>query len=198
MKYLLSPYLLLKILLLSVTVLSLTGLHCVFHEHGNGHGTDAAGDGGDFGAERGDVVEIDIADDAEAGFARGVVDAVDADVDDNGSGGHHVGGNEAGTTDGGDDDVGGAENSGEVLCARVAESDSGVAVDVFAGEEEGNRFANDETTTDDGDVFPLYFNARADEEFDNSRGRAGTEGRGVFLAEATDIEDVEAVHIFVG
>ena len=41
-------------------------LEGVEHEHGDGHGSYAAGDGGDVGAERGHVVEVHVAGEAEA------------------------------------------------------------------------------------------------------------------------------------
>jgi len=60
------------------------GFHGVVEEHGDGHGTDAAGDGGDEGGLFGNRLEVDVADQAVAALAGGVVDAVDADVDDDG------------------------------------------------------------------------------------------------------------------
>lgn len=42
--------------------LLVVGFEGILHEHSNGHGADAAGDGGDFGGYFGNVLEIDVAD----------------------------------------------------------------------------------------------------------------------------------------
>ena len=57
----------------------------VRHEHGDGHRADAAGDGGDGAALRGDFGEGDVADEPVAFRRGGIVHAVDADVDDDGA-----------------------------------------------------------------------------------------------------------------
>ena len=93
------------------------GLEGVFHEHGDGHGADAAGNGSDGAALGGYAGEIDIASEAVAGFFAGVFDAVDADIDDDGSVFYPIGLDHIGATYGGDKDVSAAADGGEVFGA---------------------------------------------------------------------------------
>ena len=48
----------------------LAGFEGVGHEHGDGHGTDSAGDGGDGGAFGGDLVEGDVTDQAAVSYTH--------------------------------------------------------------------------------------------------------------------------------
>ena len=86
------------------------GLQRVVEEHGDGHGADAAGDGGDEGGHLAHAVEVDVPDEALALGAVGVRDAVDADVDDDGAWADHLAG-----------------EGGEVAGMGVAEGHGGVA-----------------------------------------------------------------------
>ncbi len=117
------------------------GAEGVSEEHGDGHGADAAGDGGDAGGDFGDFFEVDVADGFFGDLAEGVgdSDAVDADVDDDGTGFDVVGSQQVWLADGDDDDVGAAAGGGGVAGVDVAEGDGGVAF----GEREGERAADD-------------------------------------------------------
>ena len=101
------------------------GAEGVAEEHSDGHGADAAGDGGDVRGFLFDGVEVDVA----YGFAGaiGLLEAVDADVDDDDAFTDVVGGDEVRLADGDDDDVSGAAGGGRILGENVAEGDGGVA-----------------------------------------------------------------------
>ena len=138
---------------------------------------------------------FDVADDAVAALTALVGDAVDADVDDHGTGFDHVGGDKFGFADGDDEDVGGAGEFGEVLCAAVAEGYG--AVEPFAGEEVCDGCADDVAAADDHAVFTGGFNSVAFEEGADAHGGGGDEG--VFAKNhAADVDGGEAVDIFVG
>jgi len=115
----------------------------VEEEHGDGHGADAAGDGGDEGGFFFDVFEIDVALEAVADFFGGVFDAIDAYVDNDSAGFNHVGGDGIARAGGGDDDIGAARVVGEIFCAGVADGDGGVAEGAFLDEDIGKGFADD-------------------------------------------------------
>ena len=87
------------------------------HQHGNGHGADAAGDGRNVRGLRGDGVELDVADQAVAAFFAGVFHAVDADVDYIDAVFDHICGHEIGASDRGDENVRLACDAREVGCA---------------------------------------------------------------------------------
>lgn len=109
----------------------------VSHQHGDGHGAYAAGHGGDGGAFGGDFFKGYVAYQAVAAGGRGVVFAVDSDVDDDGSFSHEVGFYELGLTDCGDEDVGGATDFSEVATSGVRDCDGGVAAQSFSHKEQG-------------------------------------------------------------
>ena len=119
----------------------------VFHEHGNGHGADAAGDGGNGGGVGGGFVEGDVAGEAEAGLFGGIRYAVDANVDDDGSGFDPFTTDHFGAADGGDENVGAAADGGEILGARVGDGDGGVGT--FGEKEERHGLADDHAAAND-------------------------------------------------
>lgn len=98
----------------------------------DGEWAHAAGHGGDIGAKWVDLGMGHVAQEAVAGLAGWVGDAVDAHVDDGAAFLDHVGGDELGFADGDDEDVGLTGKRGEVLGAGVAEGDG--AVEALAGE----------------------------------------------------------------
>lgn len=75
------------------------------HQHGDGHGADAAGDWRDHGGHAADVLGY-VADHAVAALGRGVVHGVDANVNDDGTRLDPVRFHERGLADGGDQNVG--------------------------------------------------------------------------------------------
>src|SRR4051812_39061153 len=81
-------------------------LHRILHQHGHGHRTDAAGYRRDFGAQRRNRVELNVARKAITGFLRRVRYAVDPHVDDYDPGFHHVSRDELCPSNGCDQDVG--------------------------------------------------------------------------------------------
>ena len=104
----------------------LAGGEGVLHEHADGHGAYAAGDGGNEAGLGGYGVEIDIALEAVAGLARGVRNACCAHVDDNSALLDHIGCDEGGMADGGNDDVGLQALLAKGGAATVADGDGGV------------------------------------------------------------------------
>ena len=123
--------------------MTLGGLNRVDHEHGDGHGADAAGDGSDDGSLLLHAVEVDVADEAIAALLRGVFDTVDADVDNRGAVLDHVGRDGVGPSGGNNEDVGLARERGHVLRAGMADRDGGVGVLLLLEQHVGNRFADD-------------------------------------------------------
>ena len=121
----------------------------VFHEHGDGHGADSAGDRGDGGAVGGDFWVGHVSDEPGAGFFRGVRDAVDADIDDDGTGLDPICLYHFRAAYGGDEYIGTAANGGEVCGAGVGDGDGGVGS--FCEEEHGHGLADDHgAANDDG------------------------------------------------
>lgn len=179
-------------------VSELEGAEGVVHEHGDGHGSDAAGDGGHVAGLGGEGVEVDIADEAVTAGGVGCFEAVDADVDNGGAVFDHVGGDEVGASDGGDEEVGLAGDFGKVGGAGMADGDGGVAGEGFAHHEEGGGFTDDLAAPEDDDVFAFGLDAAAGDELDDAGGGAGDETGFVFLAEFANVEGVESVDVFVG
>ena len=169
------------------------GAEGVAEEHGDGHGADAAGDGGDPTGDFGDFIEVDVADGFFGDFAEGVgdFDAVDADVDDHRARFDVVGAKEVGLADGDDDDVGVAGVGGGVLGVNVAEGDRGVAF----GEEEGEGAADDAGGADDGDFFAGEVEAGGVDEFDDGECGAGGDD-GVAIDDVADVGGVDAFDVF--
>ena len=174
------------------------GFEGVLHEQGDGHGADAAGDGGDGAAFGGDFVEGDVADEFVAFFGAGCFDAVDADIDDDGAFFDVLGFEEFGAADGGDDDVGLAGDGAEVAGAGVGDGDGGITAGTFGHEQEGHGFADDHAAADDDGVGACGFDAGVDEESLAAEGGAGDEAGGVFEREFGDVDGVEAVDVFGG
>lgn len=170
----------------------------VLHEHGNGHGTDATRNGRDVTGARRDGIVINVPDEAVSALGFGVFNAVDPDVDNGDSVFDHVGRHEVGTPDGGDEEIGLAGDGREVLSARMADGDGGVAGKGFAHHEQGGRFADDLAAPEHDYVFAFGLDAAAVDEFYDSCGGAGDKSVGVFLAEFPDVDGVESVDVFVG
>ena len=168
------------------------------HEHGDGHGTDAAGDGGDGAAFRGDFVEGDIADEAAALGGGRVVDAIDTDVDDGGALLDEISGDKTGFADGGDEDVGRAADVGDVFGAAVGDGDGGVAAFAFVHEQQGHRFADDHASSEHNGVGAGGFDARFHEEALASEGGAGDETGGVAEGELGDVDRMKPVDVLGG
>ena len=132
--------------------------------------------------------EIDVA--AEfAGFWT-LVQAVDADVDDDGAGFDHVGRNEAGPAHGRDDDVGAAGVKLQVAGAGVADGDRGAGID----EQQGHGLADNVGTADDHGFLAIEIDAALLEHLHHAVGRAGDESR-VTLGQGADVLGVKTIHV---
>lgn len=171
----------------------LGGVEGVLEEHGDGHGTDAAGDGGDGAGDFGAGVVVGITDEAIATFGIGVIFAVDADIDDDSAWFEHIAGDHFGAADGGDDDIGFFEVGVEVAGPAVADGDGGVG---FL-EEHGDGKANDIGAADDDGIGATDFDTTSFEEDHTAVGGTGDKAWfAPFHGEAADVEGVEAVDIF--
>ena len=115
------------------------GAEGVVHEHGDGHGADAARDGGDGGGAGLGAREVDVA----AEFV--IIATIDADVDDYCALLEPFALDGAAAADGSDDDVGGPAELGEVGAARVGNGGGAVGVE----QELGYGFADDVGSADD-------------------------------------------------
>src|SRR5712692_4845138 len=190
------------------------GFHGIAHEHGDGHGADATGNGCECTGSI-DRVRMDVADERAAFNAEffeavwkvlekarrflGISDAVGANVDDGGAGpachgrldpvSLHV----CGFAHGGDDDIGAAENIGEVARFGMADRDGGVGVH----EEKSHRFADDVAAAEDDGVGAFDLDFVAAQNFHATRGSAGDQA-GASADEAAEVHGMEAVHVFGG
>jgi len=180
----------------------------VAHEHGDGHGADAAGDGSE-GAGNVDRGGMDVADEGAAfgakfceavgevlkkalGFFR-VGDAIGANVDDGSAGLDPAGLHEAGFAHGGDDDISAADNIGEIARLGMADGDGGVGVH----EEKGHGLANDVAASEDDGVGAFERDSVAAQNFHAAGGSAGDQA-GTSADEAAEVDGMEAVHVFGG
>src|SRR6266567_3058766 len=190
------------------------GLHGVAHEHGDGHGANAAGDR----CERSggvDGVGMDVANEGAALGAEyfeaarkvlkkalglfGVRNAVGADVDDRGAGPptrrrldpvrFHVGG----FAHGGDDDIGAADDAGKVARFGMANRHGGVGVH----QEQSHGFADNVAAAEDYGVGAFDFYFVAAQNFHAAGGSAGHQA-GASAHKAAKINGMEAVHVFGG
>lgn len=163
----------------------------VFHEHGDGHGADAAGDGGDGGGEGGDLFVGYVAYEASAGLFGGVRDAVDSYVDDDRAFLDPVCFYHFRAAYGGDENVGAAADGGEVFGTGVGDCDCGVSGD----EERCDGFAYEHAAAEDYRFCSFGVDFRAFEEFDAAEGGAGDEAGGVFQDELGDVLGVESIDV---
>ena len=167
----------------------------VVEEHGDGHGADASGDGGDGGGDLLDGFEIYVSDESVASFSCGVVDSIDSDVDDGGAGLDHVGGDGVGPTGCGDQDVGGLGDGWEVVGFGVADGDGSVGALALLGEHRGERHADESGASDDDDVFAGGVGAAAHEQLLDAVRRGGQEALAA-LQDASLICGMQAVDVF--
>jgi len=137
-------------------------LEGVFHEHGDGHGSDAARNGCDGAAFGGYAGEIDIAGEAVARFFAGVFDAVDADIDDDDTVFDPIGLDHIGAAYGGDEDIGTAADGGEVFGSRMGDGDGGIGI--FCHEEQSHGLADDHAATKDYGFGTIGIDASGGEE----------------------------------
>ena len=77
----------------------------------------------------------------------GIRHTVDAHVDDDGSGLHHISSDELGLADGGDKNIGLPGNGGQICGLGMADGDGGVGPGLALHGEQGGGFADDETAS---------------------------------------------------
>ena len=161
--------------LFSLYLRPLAAVEGVAKEHGNGHGTDAAGNGGDLaGILLGGLV-VDVAHQPVSTLGAGIVDAVDADVDDDGTLLDPVALDHLGPSDGGHDDVGVLDDAGNVVRLAVDDGNGGIAMH----EEHGHGQTDEVGPADYYGVLALELDAAAVQQFDATLGSAGNvEGNG--------------------
>ena len=115
----------------------------IAHEHGDGERADAAGNGSERAGDLRDI-GMDVADDGGGVFAEffeavgkvaedfggllRVGDAIDADVNDGGSGLHIIGFDKGGAADGGDENIGITQVLLQVARLGMADGDSGIGL----------------------------------------------------------------------
>jgi hypothetical protein len=177
------------------TLGELCSLEGVDEEHGSGHGADAAGDGGDGAGDFFDGFEVDVSSEAVADALAGVIDAVRADIDDDGAWADHVGGDEVAAAGGGDEDVGFAGNGGEVRGAGVCDGDGGIGTGGFGGKHEGEWAADESGATDDDNVLAGGVDVGAEEQLLDPGGGGRDEARRS-LDEEAEAGRAEAVGVF--
>src|SRR6266404_1861085 len=192
----------------------LGGIYRVAHEHGDGHGTDAAGDGSERAGGI-DGVRMNVADEGTAFGAElfetvreifeealgflGIGDAVGADVDDRGAGPSSrsrldpIGFDVAGFAHGGDDDVGAAEDIGQIAGFGMANGDGGVGVH----QQKRHGLADDVAPAQDYGVGAFDLDFITAQNFHTAGGSAGDQA-GTSADEAAEIDGVEAVHVLGG
>src|SRR6266852_3932042 len=184
------------------------GFDGVAHEHGDGHGADAAGNGGErsgnvdgagmhvadesacFGAEFFEAVRKVVK--KPLGFF-GVRNAVGANIDDCCAGLDPVRFHVAGFAHGGDDDIGAAEDFGQIARFGMADRDGGVGVH----EEKGHGFADDVAAAEDHGIGAFDLDFVAAKNFHAPCGSASNKA-GTSADEAAEIDGMEAVHVFGG
>ncbi|GFZ51903.1 hypothetical protein JCM24511_09672 [Saitozyma sp. JCM 24511] len=171
---------------------SLGGFKRVVHEHGDGHGANTSGNGGDVAGDLAGGLVVHITDETLARFLRGVRDVVSADVDDDGARLEPLAPDKLGLANSGDDDVGGLDNILEVLGSGMALGHSGILLPQQGAD---GRADNVGATENDG-VGPGKVKSGRLNELDHAGGGAGGEVRLRDPAgEETDVLRVEAVDV---
>lgn len=160
--------------------------HRVDQELGDGHGADAAGDRGHGRGHAREPFVIAVSD--QTGFG-----AVDADVDDHGSGLDHVGRDELGDAHGGQDDVRAADFVGDVGRAGVADGHRGV----FLQEHQRQGLADNVAAADDHGLLAGHGDVIAFEQGHDSGRSAGAQ-TGQAQGQTAHVHGMEAVHVLGG
>ena len=184
------------------------GFDGVAHEHGDGHGADAARDRSDS-ASGVDGVGMNVADENGAFFLKflealreifqqvggfgGVRYFIGADIDYSGAGLDPVGGDVAGFAHGGDEDVGAANYVGEIAGLGMADGYGGVGVQ----EQKGHGLADDVAAAEDYGVGTFDCYVVAAKNFHAAGGSAGDQA-GTATNQSPKIDGMKAVDIFGG
>lgn len=105
---------------LSLLLLIGGGVDGVADKHDDGHGSASTGHRRDPRRMFGRFVKLDVTDESIAAFGSGVIDRIDADVDDDRSRSDPMAANESGASTSGHDNVGATNVLLQVACTRVA------------------------------------------------------------------------------
>ena len=180
--------------------------HRVAHEHGDGHGADAAGNGRER-ASGVNGIRMNVANERAAFSAelleplREIVEealsfgsighAISANINDGGGGHDPFGLHEAGFAHGGHDDVWAAHDAGKIARFRMADSDCGVGVH----EQKRHGLANDVAASENDGVGALDLDIVAAQDF-HAAGRSASDESRATADEAAEIHRMKAVHVF--
>src|SRR5712671_931220 len=193
---------------LELSATELGGFYRVAHEHGNGHGADAAGNRSE---RAGSVDRVGVHVTYEHGtllakflktsreFAQQgpgflyLGDFICSDIDDSGAGSNPVSLYVAGFAHSRDDDIRPADEAGEVASLGMADGDGGIGVH----QQQGHRFANDVAAAEDDGVGALNLNIVAAQNFHAARGRARDKS-GPPTDQTPKAHRMDAINIFCG
>src|SRR5712671_575869 len=193
---------------LEVAASQLGGFYRVAHEHGDSHGADATGNrsectgsvdrvGVHVTNEHGTLLAKflktcwEIAQQGLRFFCIG--NFICADIDDSGARANPVGLDVAGFAHSRDDDIRPANDAGEVASFGMADGDGGIGVH----KQQGHRFANDVTASEDDCVGALNLNIVAAQDFHAAGGRARDKS-GPPTDQTPKAHGMEAVNVFCG
>src|SRR3984957_10954762 len=185
-----------------------SGFDGVAHEHGDGHGTDAARNRSES-AGGVDGIGMDVADqDGAFGFEffktlreifeeafgfGGVGDPIGADVDHRSTGLDPVGCDVASFAHGGYDDIGPTDDVREVASFGMAHRDGGVGVQ----EQQSHGFADDVAAAEDHGVCSFDSYLVAAENFHATGGGAGDQA-GAIADELAQVDGMKTIDVFGG
>src|SRR5712672_499879 len=180
----------------------------VAHEHGIGHGSDAAGNRSERAGSV-DRVGVHVTNEHGTLLAKFLKtsreiaqqglgflylgDFICSDIDDSGAGSNPVSLYVAGFAHSRDDDIRPADEAGEIASFGMADGDGGVCVH----KQQGHRFTNDIAAAEDNGVCALDLNIVAAQNLHAAGGRAGNEA-GTAADQPAKVHRMEAVHIFCG
>ncbi|VTR68175.1 conserved hypothetical protein [Desulfosarcina cetonica] len=182
--------------------LELKGFQGVEHQHGDRHGTDTTGNGGDVAGDLLGGIEIHVAL-QDGHFLAGLLadlltHAVDADVDHAGPRFDPFRFHQVGNTSGHDENVGPFAVGGQILGARMHDGHGSVGARAFLHHHVGDGFAHDVGATHDDHFGAAGLNAGAHDHLLDAERRARRKFD--FLApdhQTADVDRMEPVDILV-
>ena len=176
----------------NLILLDLRRAQGIVHQHGNRHRTDTAGNRGDESGHFLGFVEIHIAHQAVAALLGGIRFGVDAHIDHRRAGFDPVAAHHFGLADGSDQDVRLADDTGQILGARVADRHRGVLAD----QQQRRRHADDVRAPQHHGVRAFDLDAGLLEQVDAAVRCARDEQRlAALLGQAANVDGRETVHI---
>ena len=180
--------------LLLVLEVESSGLDDVLQKHGNGHGTNTAGNRSDGGSDLGGRLELDVTNQADTGLLGSVLNVVGTDINDDSTLLEPLALDEVRLANGGNNNVGLLEELLEIGGLGVADGNGCVGV----LEEVADGAAHDITTTEDNSVLSLELNTSVGEKGHDTLGGARDEmGVAAALGKLADVKSAEAVDILL-